>query len=280
MHGEMTLLLLVEQLTLERDIQRVTSQQYRQIVRQFSDFIGRPATASDLIESRVNLFTSQLQATYDPVTVRNKLRALLVIWNYAASLDLVADYSRTRLRRPKVPRKPVEAWDGSQVQQLTTAARSAPGTTRRGCPVSEYMLAYVLVAADTMLRPGDMRRLLWSHVSGQSVSITQHKTGRPVCRPLRAVTVEALDRIRSYSSTVVFWLSKSSQRKHEDRLRKAAGVWQAGRALGRLRHAGATEIARRDGIESASTSLGHAPGSVVAASHYVAASATSGSLPW
>ena len=279
MSGEITLDLLVEQLALERDIQRVTAQQYRQIVRQFSDFLGRPGIPSDLAEHRVNLFTSSLQQRYDPVTVRNKLRALLVVWNYAASLDLVADYSRSRVRRPKVPRKPVEAWTGSQVQQIEAAAAAATGTTRRGCPVKDYLLAYVLVAADTLLRPSDMRRLLWSHVTGQALTITQRKTGRPVCRPLRTVTVEALERLRPYSADRIFWLTKSSQRKHEDRLRRAAGVWHAGRALGRLRHAGATEIARRDGIESASSSLGHAPGSVVAAAHYVACVA-SGSLPW
>jgi len=271
---------LVKDLGADRDVRKITLEQYDRSARYFSNFIGREANPGDLLESRVNLWTQSLQSKLDPVTVKNYLRGLLVLWSYAASLEIVNGYQRSRIRKPKIPQKPVKAWDESAVSAIIRAAGSLSGSLRNGCPIATYMKAYVLVAADTMLRPSDIRRLEWNMIEGLRLRIVQSKTGLEVVRPLRSVTLSALADLRKFSPPQgIFWLTHAGTRRHEIKVRRAAGVWENRRALGKLRHAGATKIADTKGMDAAAMSLGHAPGSVMAAKFYVVRK-ESGPSPW
>lgn len=276
-----TLRQLVQDIAKERDIQQSTIDQYDRSSRYFGDFIGKDASPQDLLESRVNLWTASLQEKYGSTTVKNYLRGLLAVWNYAASLELVSEYQRARIRKPKVLRKVVSAWRPETVRAIEAAAMGLPGTILNGCPVSVYFTAYVLVAADTMFRPSDMRLIEWDSIQGDLATIIQHKTGCQVTRPLRQKTIDALKSLRPWKKTGrIFWLGKGGHRFHENKLRKAAGIFEPGKALGKLRHAGATQTARNHGMAAATASLGHLPGSVVAAISYVAPDQSAVPGPW
>lgn len=275
---------LVKDLGAERDVRKITLDQYDRSARYYSDFIGREAMPADLDESRVNLWVTSLQERdphLEPLTIKNYLRGMLVLWSYASSLYLVNEYQRSRIKKPKVPRKTVKAWDGTQVAAIIEASSVLTGNLKNGCPIATYMKAYSLAAADTMFRPGDMRRLEWGMICGHEIRIIQSKTQVEVVRPLRSATVAALEELRKVGKKPrIFWLTCAGQRRHETKVRKAAGVWESQRALGKLRHAGATKTARDHGMAAATASLGHLPGSTVAATSYVAPERSAVPGPW
>lgn len=268
----MTLQELVISYAASKDVQPVTVAQYERSIRFFSTFCGHEATPEDLAEFRVNLWVKNLQGRLDPVTVKNYLIGLLTIWNFAASEELCGEYKRTRIRRPKIPEKVIRAWNDSQVSSLENAARNVTGTLHGGCQVSVYMTAYVMTAQDTMFRPGDMRRIKWEDLQGDVIRIVQSKTGTRITKTLRLDTVAAVECLRRFAREdgLIFWLAKGGQRVHENKVRHLAGVFEKGRALGKLRHWGATKIAPDKGVDAASKSLGHKPGSNVAPRFYIA----------
>lgn len=283
----MLLTSVIIDLELSRPIRRTTREQYQRSARYFSDFIGREAAAVDLSEPRVNLWLASLEARgLSPGSRKNLLRGLLVVWNHATFSGHAPPYARARLRKVKAVDRLVHAPTREAVESLLAAADAMRGNVdTSGVSARVYCSAYVRTAADTMLRPGDMRQLAWADLDLEAriVSLVQSKTGRLVRRPVRPETADALRDLRCaarVSCERVFPLTKWGWRCWERKLRKASAGWGRGVGLGHCRHAGATAIASSSGISEASAALGHVPGSQVAPRHYVASAASSGPLPW
>lgn len=283
----MLLTSVITDLEMSRPLRRSTREQYHRSARYYSDFIGRDAAAADLSESRINLWIASMETRgLAPGTRKNLLRGLLVVWNHATFSGAAPPYARARLRKIKQVDRLVNAPTREAVESLIAAAESMRGTVDTlGVPARVYCSAYVRTAADTMLRPGDLRALTWAGIDLDSrlVSLVQSKTGRLVRRPVRIETADALRSLRSSSREKVaaaFPLSKWGWRCWERKIRKASTGWGTGVGVGHCRHAGATAIAAAVGITEASAALGHVPGSQVAPRHYVASAASSGPLPW
>lgn len=283
----MLLTSVITDLELSRPIRRTTREQYQRSARYFSDFIGRHATAADLNEARVNLWLANLERlNLAPGTRKNLLRGLLVVWNHATFSGQAPPYARARLRKIKAVDRLVHAPTREAIESVIAAAESMRGTISTvGAPARTYCSAYVRTAADTMLRPGDMRRIAWPDIDLDTrvVSLVQSKTGRLVRRPIRKETADALRSLRNSAKTpaeLVFPLTKWGWRCWERKIRKQSTGWGPGVGLGHCRHAGATAIAAASGISDASAALGHVPGSQVAPRHYVASASSCGPLPW
>jgi len=263
---------VLSQLFQSREISRSTKEQYERAVRSFGHHLGREAVIQDLHESNVNAWVAHLEARgLSPCSRKNMLRGLLCVWNFAASLCLCDPYRRPRLRKVKQPSRIIVAPSSEAVSQLIAAAEVLTGRIG-GISAKIYASAYVRTAVDTMLRPSDMRRLEWEWLAGSSIRVVQSKTGKFVARPLRNETVEALQRFRDACgarSGVMFPLSKYTWRDWEARMREGIEGFGPGVSLGHLRHAGATSIDRKHGMQAASAALGHVPGSQMAPRFYV-----------
>lgn len=268
------------QLLQERELEKVTADQYRRSLRRFNEFLSRLATIEDLTPSNVNNFLIWLKSTVElsQSSILCHKIGLCVIWNYAASLNMIAAYDPRRLRTPKREINPVEAWSTDSIAILVHSARKLCGVLRSGIPASDFMAAWILLAYDTGLRPGDIRRLRWSQVDfdKRRIVINQHKTGVPHSAPLSQQAIDALKRLREHQCEMVFPLGKYGVRRWEGKiytLARCSGFMRRKRqGIGTLRKSHATEVYKSLGLAAAAESLGHVGGTRTVKRHYIDAS--------
>lgn len=269
----------LETVLAERDLEKVTADQYERTLRRFEESLGRPAVVNDFTADTVNLFIRELQTRLAPVTVANYRRSLLMLWNHLAATNHIAPYVRQRIRKPKVAPQIVQSWTLEQLQVLLTASTKLTGTLRCGIKASDYMTAWLWVGFDTGLRPSD-QRLLQMHqlnMHQRCISIVQHKTNKPHTAVLGEESVDALEKIMRPARKKLFPLSKGGMRRWELVLFRIADELGFGRrkgeGLGRTRVLHATEIYKSDGLSAAAESLGHVSGTRVVKAHYIDAAA-------
>ncbi len=263
----------------ERDLQKVTADQYDRTLRRFEENLGRPAVVDDLTADQVNLFIRSLQTELAPVTVSNYRRSLLMLWNHLAATNAIAPYVRQRIRKPKVSLQIVQSWTLAQLQVLLEASTKITGVLRCGIKASDYVNAWLWIGFDTGLRPSD-QRLLQMHqlnLHERCISIIQHKTNKPHTAVLGDESIEAVQRIMRPARKKLFPLSKGGMRRWELELFRIADEMGFGRrkgeGVGRTRVLHATEIYKADGLSAAAESLGHVSGTRIVKSHYIDAAA-------
>lgn len=270
---------LVQQLAEERAIAPCTAAGYRYAVDSYSAHLGRPAAVADLDRPAVNRWLVDLESQLQPVTVRNYRRGLLVVWNYAARLELAGDYDHRRIRLVKLPqREPIHVTP-ADVAELLGAAERLPGRLRCGLAAGPMLRAYIRIGFETGLRPGDVRRLCFSQIDDSGiVRVVQHKTGRLHLAQLSPQTLGDVAAIRFPRRSRLFPLGAGGLRRWADRLIRSSRL--SGRiSLHALRHAHATAIAAQYGLPAAAASLGHVSGLSVARRFYVSPEALRPVLP-
>lgn len=271
---------ILQDLFGERPLERHTVLQYRKSNQCFGEFLGHPATTEDLVESRINAWLASL-TKISTTTVHNRKRGMTAIWNYAAERGLVRYYDQRRLRKTKAAPLVVMARNVADIRTLLEAAQLLKGCMRCGISATDLLIARIRIGFETGLRAGDVLRLTFSQIDGNEIRLVQRKVKRPHKVEISMHTVHAIDVIRFPERELIFPLTKSGLRHWENRLyAKAAELGvnkRRGEALGALRKSFATEVTKRDGIESAARGLGHAPstGTMVAKLHYVESSAIS-----
>jgi integrase len=273
----MLLASVIDRIAMDRDIEKVTVDQYIRHVNRFSECLGHEATIEDLSEDSLNRFLVSLQKEgLVGTTVRNYRVSITVVWSYLTEKEGLREYSIRRVRRLKIVQRPVHAWSLKQIGQLIAACEDVRGTLDNGIAGKDFLKAWVYLGYDTGLRPSDVRLLKWSDVNqiDGDVIITQHKTSVPHCAYLSPQSQESLRAIQFPERELIFPLTKGGVRRWELKLYDVAKNHgfsrRKGQGLGTLRKTHATEVYRSEGESAAAESLGHVGGVRTARASYIA----------
>jgi integrase len=261
---------VLETLRQTRQLEAETWNNYRRACEKFGNFIGRPASISDLEILSINRWIEFLETQFQLTTVKNIRRDFLVVWHFAADQGLCSDPPIRKIRRVKPPKPIPQAWPASWVQRLICGAESLVGCLQDGTPYSTYAAAMFRLLADTLMRPKDSRLLRWDAIRPNgTVVLIQHKTKRVVVRQLQPATLQALNKLPRLTPNV-FWLSKTQCERIVRMTFKAAKISKpAGQSIGHFRHTGGTEIFKKLGSDAAREALGHTPDSRIFEIHYL-----------
>ena len=265
----------VDQIATECDLQKSTIGQYRKAVSRYSEFIGNQANSSDLTGPRLNAFIAFLQTKVTNTTASNYRRALCRVWNFLTQEEGKPSYEIRRLRRPKSVEQPVVAWSLADLRMLLASCETFENQMlRMRISARDYFRALLLSAYDTALRPSDLFLVRWDQFSkdDRSITLIQHKTGKPHIVFLSDETVVAIESIRSPRDKI-FPLTWGGIRRWMDRIFEGAAkegfVRLPGKNLGTLRKTNATQVFIADGEAAAAESLGHSSGTRIAKKHYI-----------
>ena len=268
----------LEVMLLERALDPGTEGNYRRSVRFFGQWLGRPATRADLVEQTVSRWLRDLEAKRSTSTVLGLKRSITVLWNWLAAQRLVNHYNARRLRRIRVSVEPPRVWTPENVRALIAGAAVMDGKLRSGLTASDLMTAWIHVGYETGMRPKDIRLLKRTALSGNVLTITQHKTKHPAAWRLSDRAMDALQPLLTVSADRLFVQSRNTIRRWELRLYDAAKPFgfhrERGCGIGTLRKTAATETCRAEqSIEAAARLLGHVSGTAIARRFYVGADA-------
>lgn len=262
----------VETLIAERSICEGTQNQYRRSVRCYSEFLGKPAERGHLVEPSINRWLMSVEKKRSPETVLGRKRGITAVWNWLAEQQLVPHYNPNRLRRIKTPEHVPKAWSLDNERALLAAAATMPGRLACGVTAVELLTAWVWIGYESGLRPSDILRIRVDQV-GKTVSIVQHKTGKPHTFSLSEAALAALEPLCQPGRDAAFGLPRSTARRWELKLFEAAEPFgftrSRGQALGTLRKTHGTEVCRHSGLAAAAQSLGHVSGTLIARQSYV-----------
>lgn len=187
-----------ERYSLQRTLAPSTETQYRHAIRCFSRGLNRPATLADLSDDHVNRFLRDFgrSGDYAPDYVRSLRYSLLALWNGAVDDRLIDPPHKVRSisKAAKIPR----AWNYTEVQRLSIAARRMPGVYRSlGCTRARWWDLAIRIAWDSGLRRGDQLTALRVECGGDGrLLIVQKKTNKPL--PPRQLSSSTLDRLDAF----------------------------------------------------------------------------------
>jgi integrase len=171
-----SLLVFVDDYSLENDITKSSIEQYQIAVNRFSVWLGRPAMTTDLEPQKVNAFLRDYAEQVSAHTAQSKRRSLLVLWRAAAEKGLVE--LPGKIRQIKAQKTLRDYWSLDQVRQLVTVTSALTGRL----PVVEinradYFTGLVLAAYETGLRMADLLKLERSCLDEDWFPVTMQKTG-------------------------------------------------------------------------------------------------------
>lgn len=273
---------ILDQVLTERDLTRSTENQYRKSIKDYSHYLGWPASEKDLTYSQLNSWLRSLKGKLEPQTIRNKTKGISVVWNQLARRNhKVKPYHHELVYKPVVFQKPVYSWTLDELKTLLAASSNVQQVN-----APKLLRALLRVGYDTALRPSDLRLVQWTQVDFKSMTITlsQSKTKRVHTAMLSLEAVEALKDIQSLGGKKIFNLSKDQMRRLGDKLfaeaAKLGFCRRKGQAIGTLRKLHATVQYEDHGASVAAESLGHVGGTRTVLKHYVdARSIRTGRLP-
>ena len=252
------------------DICPETRRQYQIAVGVFDRWAGHSVRLDELDERSVSLFLRDYADRVAPATVRSKRVQLLALWRAAAD-DGLCDLPTRRVRPARVPWTAPVAWTHSEVELLLGACRGLKRPHNSGLSRPDWWSLAIRVAWDLGLRWADqMLRLRVAAIApGGILAFPQHKTGRVVIVRLSEPTLEALraSLVIAPRDLVTPWTSSHATfgdqfQRIIDRAGVRPGTWKY------IRKSGATNVEiQRPG--AATRHLGHAPGSMIAARHYI-----------
>lgn len=263
----------LEAMCLERSLEVETEQNYKRSLKFFSTWLGHQATISDLDEVTISRWLKSMDGNKASRTILGHKRSLTNIWNWMADRGLIRRYEVRRLRTVAIEPVIPNAWSKENVRRLLNAAEDLPGKMRNGVFAKDLMKAWIWIAYESGLRPGDMRRLRASNLNGNELSLVQHKTKVVHSCGLSPEAVKAVKAI-ARDSELLFPASRNSIRRWELRLFNHAQAFgfarRRGQGLGTLRKTHGTEVCRSYGVEAAARSLGHVSGTEIAKTYYIA----------
>ena len=267
----MTLAGYVDEYELQRDLRAETVRQFRMAARMFERWHGGPVALDQLDERLVSEFLMDYQRRpSSPASVRSKRVQILALWRAAADDGLCRAPTR-RIRRVNAPPVPVVCWRHDEIVKLLAACRGIPRRHSCGMRRCEWWDLAIRVAWDSGLRWEDqVKRFSVDHITPDGwLAFPQSKTGRVVVRRLSDDTMAlmrlSLQRHPRRLVTPFEGGHETFCRQFKLIVAKAGvrrGTWKW------IRRAGATD-AELQQPGAGSVHLGHAPGSAIAARHYL-----------
>jgi hypothetical protein len=178
--------------------------QLRTSLAAWQAFAAHQLTVEDLADEPLNAYLDWMRAHRAPDTVRTRRGNLLILWHWAYQ-EGHTDIAPRRIRRLRpIPRQPT-AWTVQEVRALISTAEGLTGyfhgTVRRR---SSWWSSLIRAGYDTGLRLGDLLALRTVKV-GPLISLTQHKTGRPINLQLRPATLAAIDQTLADEPRDLVW---------------------------------------------------------------------------
>lgn len=130
-----------------------------------------PVRLRDLDGELISAWIADLQAQghLSPKTIHDYRAAVLAVWHDAYEARLI-DHPPGRVRRVKVPRKPVEAWTLPEIHRLLAACKSLPGkvphtTIRR----SAWFRRFIRLAYYSALRFSDLLAMKAENIASDGI---------------------------------------------------------------------------------------------------------------
>lgn len=161
-------------------------------------FAKKSALKQVLTEDNVNGFIRGLVSgkQLSAYTIKSYRGDLMSLWNSAADEGLVDYPQRRRIVGMRMPGLVIDCYTVQEVESLIAAADDFRGLYDTGVPRHLYWGGIVRFAFETGLRRGDC----WLFDRGLiradgSFRIVQSKTGKPLQRMVRPLTVELMDKI-------------------------------------------------------------------------------------
>lgn len=235
----------------------MTIKAYRDIIRTFSDWLGRTPTLYD-VATRANDFLFARSKLVKVVTLKKYRGHLAAILALAVEDGLIAKMPKIAKFAP--PDHVVVAYLPEELQKLI-AATYALGID------GLYVRAAIWLVYDTGCRHRDVMSLQWSNLDEPAGVLTWivGKTGRVQSAYVRPETVQAFHALRPKAlpgddRLIPFRRDRWAWMKIWRRLGDAAGVDTKRRGLQAIRRTGASLVAAAG--KSATQYLGHAPSSL------------------
>lgn len=230
---------------LERGIADGSCRQLHFRLNAFEKHLGRPAEFADFNDAELNLHLAQrLQAGLDPETVKDDRTGLLTLWR-AMDEHYLVELPPRRIRKVKVPRKPVRTWNMEQLRTLLKTADGLQGFFKFHPEIrrAHFWRAFILVKYSSGIRLGDMMAMRWDQISPDGMlTVVMQKTGDMVTTKLPPEVVAAMAPLRKRETPEVFGgiLGRKYLMDNFKRLVHTAGL-PAGTSKW-LRRASATQI--------------------------------------
>lgn len=179
--------------SLLHDVRPSTLRQYVIAADLVERWAGRPVRLDEMDERSVSEWLRDYSATVAPATVKSKKASILALWRSAADDGLASEPVSRRIRKTRVPERPVVAWTKSEVEQLIVTCQGLKRGHRCGLRRAEWFALAVRVAWDSGLRWGDLVAIPVSAIRPDgSASWTQSKTSKVISFCLSPSTMEAL----------------------------------------------------------------------------------------
>jgi integrase len=116
-----------------------------------------------------------------PEAANNLLKVLRVVLSYAVSIDMISSNAALGIKRYRTTGEGFHTWTEEEISQFEA---QHPINRRAG-------LAFALLLY-TAQRRGDVVRMGWQHVRGDSIAIRQQKTGEALVIPMHPALTLAL----------------------------------------------------------------------------------------
>lgn len=185
---------------------------YRFSCRNFSTYLGRPATLDDLTDQNVNgLLCWMADRGLAAHSRQKELSQLTALWRYAIRKRLLEDWPD--IQPEKLPQRTPEAWTAADLEKLYRAIREIPGHVA-GIPAAAWWEALHRVLACSAERISAVLELRWSDVDLQSGWINFRAASRKGGRAdnairLNGTAIESLKRIQQPKRELVFEWDRS-----------------------------------------------------------------------
>ena len=158
------------------------------------------SSVDDLCSAKVNRFLLDLSSRVSATTRSNVRRELLTLWRFAFETG-ETDVFPQRIVKIRPDRKPVQAWSLTTLAEMLAAAER--DETRCGGienpRLCDWLPAWIAVGFDTGLRFTDIYEMPCSAIRNGCVSLTAHKTGKPLVRVLSGVACRHAERLADQS---------------------------------------------------------------------------------
>lgn len=245
---------------------KVCIDDYRRKIRQFDQFAGAPVLLSDLSDQLLAAFLNdRVDAGLRKVTVNQCRAHVLAVWRLAFEQGHVEH--QPSIRKLREAHDEPDAWTEDEFRLILSKCDSLDA--RRpvgGLPASALMRAVLLLAYWTGLRRGTLWKLKWDDVDLRERWVTVPgdlmKSNRGKKYRIGLDAEEALEGIWiAGAETVLPKIGWQRFYADFDRLLDAAGIQPSRRRvmtkLHKVRRTTATMVASRQGLNAASTLLGH-----------------------
>ena len=233
---------LLDDYLLEHDIATGSARNMRQAVDSYSEFIWREcqreSSIDDLTAKPVNSWLVGLVAKNKRTTASSYRGRLLTLWRYAYQIELVNEWP-SRVRRIKTDRPLPDSWSDDEVARMIVEASRYKGNLcsprAQGISRAGYLVSLIAIVHAAGNRYEDLIRFGWENLRGNNLAWVQHKTGKPLSRPIPEWVVALINRTFSKDRPAWFGgvISYNRMRLYFVQITERAGVTGTYRKLRR-----------------------------------------------